>query len=235
MRALGIENDRNEKDIVSEQDIKIYGLFHESDKDDFIKLKKNFRNKKIRFDTDPYDTGSVYEEVFDLVKEYDYIIIGVSTEFLTDLAMLEILGQNYVKKEKNKKIIPLIIDEKIYDIEERVKIVEKVELKVKSFEDNHYDRKFESKNEQTIHHLEELISLVDDFLMFACKMCRKSSKSLQFKVLNYIKYDRGFPVQEKKTKGKKELVKLENCHHFQFNNADGNSCIEAYLYNGTDN
>lgn len=205
--------------------IKIFFLYDSSDKFFFELFKELFIPEKVIIVNDNYRVHSEVSSSDKIIEKVDLFISLISRQMLHNITLLKLLLKNC---KNSNKFIMLIIDELIYNTDQRIKIINDWNSKMKTFESQalHNDEAYNSYKT-----LEEAKSLLPKQLDSLCSSITTVSNKLAYLAnelcdfvknnLNtdaFLKYKEDIELNE--FLYKKELEKGKNAMYFNSQTAE---------------
>lgn len=198
-------NYSNEGNIVSYADnkeIRVFVLYHESDRKQVMCMEKELGNKKISFTNGVEETELAFEEKVDIINNFDYFVVIISEEIFSDLDLLDILESNYT--DKNEKLIPIIVDKSLYESESKSNIIKALRERTKKFKEERFDDDFTGIEASELKKMQKILKFLQDFIEFVTKRDRKKNLRPSKKIIQYIEYHRKEKVPEKRKEETRE-------------------------------
>ena len=162
---------------------------HEEDKGKADNIERELIDYDIEIKRDIAELNSVYNNKVRVFKEVKYMIVLVSENFIKDWSRMKILFDNYRIGGNNKRIIPLIVQNDLYEPHKRTAILNTLQKYRKDYAEEFCVKNHNEVSSEELLDMTKIIEMANDFLKFSIKRNKKSNKPLGAKVLKYIEMD----------------------------------------------
>ncbi len=211
------------------QDINVFVLFHDKDKKRVNDMQAELANKKILLTKGLAETTEAYGKKGDIIKSYDYFAVIISKSLLEDLDSLEVLLENY-KTNASKKMLPMIVWKDLYEPEIKAEVFEKLQARIETYKEHHFKNDFVGVVANDLKRMQKILTMLEDFIVFAIEKDPKTSLRCSDKLLKYIRFVTGKDVADKEfTPIKGETNQTINIQSLQTCIATGSAEINATL------
>lgn len=156
---------------------------------DEIEMGIKSYNIDIKRDVSEFD--SYYNDIINIFDEVTYLVILVSKDFFLDWALMEILLHNYDMSGINNNIIPLIVENDLYEPIEKMKILKSLQEYSINFANKFFVEDYDEVVPEELAKMQQIIKMAKDFLNFSLNRDKKSNKPLYQKIVRYIESDMG--------------------------------------------
>lgn len=189
--------------------VSVYILNHVNDKLIADEIDRNIRDS-VEIKRDISEFESYYDAKINVFSEVRYMVVLVSRDFLKDWALMGILLDNYDLKGDDSNIIPLIVEDILYDPMEKTKIINFLKDYCVHYVEEYYVKDYDEDIPEELEKLQRIIALVKKFLSFSLKRDKKSDKPFYQKIIKYIESDMGINLMdEKKRVAEEEKNRME--------------------------
>lgn len=178
--------------------ITVFILNHENNRQIADNIEKELKGSNIEFKRDVLEFTSCYENKVNVFDEVKYMVVLVSGDILRDWALMGILLDNYDLKGDNSNIIPIIVENALYDPMEKSRIVKALQEYSKKYVNECYIQDYDDGVPEELERIQRIITMVKDFLNFSLKKDKKSDQPYFRKIVKYIKLDTGIDLESEK-------------------------------------
>ena len=175
----------------------IFVLFHHNDETIERNLEQDLADRNIMFINDIAELDSYYNENVDIINNVDYLVVIVSESLLMDWDLMEILQGNYETNGENRKVIPIIIQEFLYEPKKKSAIIKQKQEEIKEYDDTYFDKNYNGEFAEELRRMQRILNITKEFLKFSINRDKKSSLSYAQRILRYLKHDRGIEMNMK--------------------------------------
>lgn len=176
--------------------ISIFMLYHDNEKKLVEDIERDLKDRDIIFKNDISEFDSYYDEKIGIFNEVMYMVVLVSSHFLRDWELMEILYDNFDISGANDKIIPIVTDKNIYRPIEKSKILQLLQQDINEYEEQCFDKDYNGDVAEALGRMQKILETIKDFLKFAVNRDKKSNMTLTQKISKYIKYDSGIDLNK---------------------------------------
>ncbi|MBD5485270.1 MAG: hypothetical protein HDR18_07080 [Lachnospiraceae bacterium] len=174
-----------------------------------------------------------YGKKWNIINKYDYVAVIVSKNFLQELDLLDILPENYKNTRRNKKILPIIIWEDLYEPECRDEVFDDLDKRINAYRERHKEIiiNLEGNAAKELRRMQSISLKLRHFTYFAVEKDVKANLQESDKLLKYILQDRKVNVADRKNSSKNKggmsntIINVRNVE--QLNVANDNGTINA--------
>lgn len=201
--------------------INVFVLFHENDKKVVLEVETKFSAKNIDFVNGIGHVNVNLKGKNNVLQYFDCILVVVSSECLKDYSLMEILAANYKDKGKNKKVIPVIIEDEIYEPEKQAELDAYWEKRINNYK-TYFKGDFGGKEAKTIEKMQAICAMLSSFLDFSTQKDQKSDLELFQRVKKQIEENKKGIIEDRRE------VRME-CYYnqCQINQASENGTVIA--------
>lgn len=190
--------------------VSIFILNHAKDKAVADEIEKNIKDIGIEIKRDVSEFSSYYDDKINVFDEVRYMVVLVSKDFLRDWSLMGILLDNYDLNGGNSNIIPLIVENDLYDPMEKSNIVKSLQEYCVQYADIYYVKDYDEEVPKELEKMQRIIKMAKDFLNLSLKRDKRSDKLFFKKVIKYIETDLGISLNnEKGTSVGEENTRME--------------------------
>ncbi len=201
--------------------INVFVLFHENDKKTALEVESKFSDKNIDFINGIGHVNMNLRGKNNVLQYFDYILVIVSIKCLEDYSLMEILLGNYKLKGKNKKVIPVIIEDEIYEPEKQAELDAYWEKRIDDYK-GYFKGDFGGKTAKTIEKMQAIRTILSSFLDFSTQKDQKSDLEPFERVTKQIEENKKGIIENRRD------VRMENYYSkCQFNQAGENGTVIA--------
>lgn len=186
-----------EENVCDDQEIKVFVLFNNEDQAHVNDMQMELANKKIAFTKGLDETPKAYGKKGDITKGFDYVVLMISKSFLGDLGLLDILAANYKIGKSNKKILPIIVWEELYEPEVKAEVLERLRTRINEYEKRFFKDDFNSVASKELRRMQTNLEMLEHFIDFAIERDQKRNISCSDKLLKYIYFVSGKDVADR--------------------------------------
>lgn len=224
------KNKRNQTNNIVSFPIKIFVLYHNTNKEQILDMESKLANKSLEFENNLANVKSNSNRKLKLLRYFDYIVVILSKKCLEDYTLMEVLADNFVigKNGKNKKIIPIIIEQDIYEPETRAQIIKWWIDRYNDYEKNFFRGKYGDDISKTLEKMQQIIEMLKMFLVFSKDKDIKSDEEPYSRLIKKIEEYSGV-IHERSG------VLVNNNYNYnqcQIINAEDDSTVNATQNNG---
>lgn len=196
-RSRGVVLDPTNEDC--NDDIRVFVLFSNKDRSYVNKMQEGLAHKKIVLTKGLAEAAMPYGKKKDIIDKYDYIVVIISKSFLEDLDLLDVLAANYRIKKKNRKILPIIIWEDLYEPENRDKMLKNLEKRVNDYKKSHREiiLDLDGNAAKELKRMQRVLKMLQSFIYFAAERDINADLFGSDKLLKYILFEKGIEVADK--------------------------------------
>ncbi len=208
--------------------IKVCVLYHNVDKARITDMELKLVNLNLKFENDLANVKSNSNRKVKLLKHFDYLVIILSDNCLKDYILMEILVDNFSmgKNCKNKKIIPIIIDQDLYEPETRAQIIKSWIDRSKKYEQDFFTGDYGDDITKTLEKMQHIREMLKNFLNFAIEKDIRSDEEPYLRLIRQIEENSGVIYE------RSGIVIENNYNNCQFNQPKDNSTVIATQNNG---
>lgn len=190
--------------------VSIFILNHPNNKLVADEIEKNLKDNDIEVKRDISEFSTYYDDKINVFDDVRYMVVLVSTEFLHDWSLMGILFDNYDLDGDNSRIIPLIVEDVLYDPMKKSNIVKELQDYSVQYADKYYVKDYDEEAPKELEKMQRIIKMAKDFLNLSLKRDKRSDKLYFKKVIKYIETDLGISLNnEKGTSVEKENTRME--------------------------
>lgn len=120
----------------------------------------------------------------------------VSRELLLDWNIMEIILNCYNPLESNDKIIPLIVQNDLYNPKEKSEILNLRKSYIEEYESDYFDKDYNGIESDELRKMQRILDAEKAFLSFSLVRDKKSNMTLAQRIIKYIKHDMGIDLNE---------------------------------------
>lgn len=171
--------------------IPVFILHHKKCENLVTNIERDIKDYNIETKKDISEFDSYYNDIINVFDEVKYMVVLVTKDFLLDWALMEILLNNYNLSESNYSIIPLIIDDILYDPIEKTKIIKSLHEYSTKYVNEYFVKDYNDEVPAELEKMQRIIKMAKDFLNFSLKRDKKSNKPFSQKIIKYIESDMG--------------------------------------------
>lgn len=176
----------------------IFILNHVNNKELASDIETNIKDYNIEIKDDISEFDSYYNEKITVFDEVKYMVVLISEDFLLDWTLMKILLDNYDMHGSNSNIIPLIVENKLYEPIEKKKILKSLQQYSVEYAKEYYIKVFDDGVPEELAKMQQIINMAKDFLFFSLNRDKKSNKPLYQKIIKYIESDMGATLKYNK-------------------------------------
>lgn len=189
--------------------ISIFILNHKNDEKHADDIERSLRDYNIEIKRDILEFDSRYNDDINVFDEVTYMVIIVSHDFLHDWGLLEILLNNYNLKGVNNNIIPLIVEDILYEPVNKFNIIKDLKKYSKEFAKEYCVEEGYDDAPKELEKMQRIIEMTKKFLEFSLNKDKKSNKLCYQRLIKYIESDTGVDLKNNKnTVVKKEDAEM---------------------------
>lgn len=179
------------------QDIKVFVLFNNEDQGHVNEMQVELTNKRIIFTRGLDETPKAYGKKGDITKGFDYVVLMISKSFLEDLGLLDILAANYKIGKSNKKILPIIVWEELYEPEVKAEVLEKLRTRIDDYKTRFLNNDLIIVASKDLQRMQTNLEMLEHFIDFAIERDPKRNITCGDKLLKYIYFVSGKDVADR--------------------------------------
>ena len=222
------KNKRNQTNNIVPFNTNIFVLFHDSDKKQVLEIESKFVNRNIEFVNNLANVKRTSSRKLNLLKKFDYFVVFLSNECLKDYSLMEVLVEyfNTSSNNKNKKILPIFIDETLYEPETGEDIVNSWKERGNKFKEKYFTGNFGDDTSKTVEKMQQISYMLRKFLVFAREKDTKSDEDPYLRLVRKIEEHSGVTHE-------RSGVMVNNTYNeCQIINAKDHSTVTATQNNG---
>lgn len=222
------KNKKNQTNNIVPFNINVCVLYHNDDKAQVLDMESKLVNQNLKFENDLANVKSKSNRKVKLLKYFDYLVIILSDKCLKDYTLMEILVDNFSmgKNCKNKKIIPIFIEQKLYEPEIRAEIIKWWNDRCDDYNRNYFRGNFGDEISKTLEKMQQIIEMLKKFLEFSKDKDIKSDVEPYLRLIRQIEENNGVIYE------RSEIVEQNTYNNCQFVEAKDNSTVTATQNNG---
>lgn len=208
--------------------IKIFVLFHDDDKEQVLEIESKLANRNIEFVNNLANVRKSSNRKLNLLKIHDYFVVILSKKCLEDYTLMEILVENFniSNNYKNKKILPIFIDKALYEPETREEIANSWTERANKFKERYSTGNYGDDTYNTEDKMRRIACMLRKFLVLAREKDIKSDEAPYLRLIKKIEENSGVTHE-------RSGVMVNNTYNeCQIINAKDHSTVTATQNNG---
>lgn len=185
------KNEKSQTNNIVSFNVKVCMLYHNLDKEQVLDIESKFSNKNIEFVNNLANVKGNRKR--NLLRQFDYLVVILSSKCLEDYTLMRILVDNFDigKSSKNRNIIPIIIEQDLYEPEKRNEIIQSWIVRSKIFEQKFFRGNFGDDITETLKKMQQISEMLQKFLKFSIDKDIKCDEEPYLRLIKKIEENGG--------------------------------------------
>lgn len=164
-------------------------LYNVGNLSDMSELEPALRKINVKLTKGMGEVPNRFKKNKNIASAYDYVGMIFSVQSLKDYPLMcDVIGVFQIKRNRNK-IIPLIVEDKIYEPEIQGEIVQCWDNRISAFNEGYYQKDHSISVLEKLRKMQEIRNCLEDIFCFATDIDKKSDLSVFDKIKKRVKED----------------------------------------------